>query len=1121
MKRVQLLLLLMASMSAWASEKPARQMQYWPEGRSIVCVNGNNRYTRALYGSHTLFRLETSDRPLFATYDKGKSKNIRLYLTTGGERVRLDSTTYCKAEYEGGERRYIVKHEGWGRDAELRITALASQNEETALWSFYATGFTGAVQMEARVCQVAKTKMSREGDLGLEPRSSYEPSADEKNLQTIAWDGEGCSYLWLLDNQKLVVPYVEDGSKRMVREQNALRKLTSTVEFTTPNPFINTLGANLVAAADGLWDGETWLHGCIGWRMPLAGWRAAYVADALGWNDRAISHFNAYAKSQVTNVPPIYPHPSQDAANNLARAEEKWGTQMYSNGYICRYPNRNDKMHHYDMNLNYVDELLWHFCYDADTAYMRKIFPLLKLHLEWEKRNFDPDGDHLYDAYCCIWASDALYYNSGAVTHSSAYNYRGNLLTARIAEIIGEDPTPYQKEADAILEAMNKRLWIEDEGHWAEFQDFMGEKRLHKSAAIWSIYTPIDCGACSDEQAYRATKWVDNYIPHIPVRVNEVGSENFDGGSGVAKPQYLSVDGRSTSSPTGETPHPSQFSLQPSSPSSSPTGETLHPSKFLLPTSLKTISTTNWMPYDWSTNNVAHEEVMNMVLAYFKAGRYDSGYNLLMADILDGQYLGQSPGNFGQISYYDKARSEAYRDFGDNVGISARAIINGLFGVQPDALHGRCVLQPAFPLEWDSVTFKTPYLTYRYVKEGNKQIYDITQNFTRPLQIVIKSFLGNGKVKIVEGSNEKTQRIIVEVGSENFDGGSDVAEPQYLSVDGRSTSSLNTSSSPLGEKLHPSKFLHQTSKYGLSPIPSAKKRVVVDLGEYFNANVDDIFKNEYLSPRSPYTTLEIPKQGIGQWCLPKRTATIEDDGLRAKVRDGLFDTGLNGLKFATPATGKNIVYTSLWDNYPNSISIPLKGMASFANLLLAGSTNNMQSRIDNGIVVAFYKDGSSDTLHLENPSNWCPIEQEYYVDEYAFRVGPQRPYRVHLGSGVVARELLEVGGKNFDGGSDVAEPQYLSVDGRSTSSLETPHPSKFLHQPSSPSSSPTGEKPRNSSFPLPSSSNPDSAEPRYIENGAAQILRMPLNEKKKLKEIKLRTLSNDVVIGLMAITLER
>ena len=1068
MKSILTWLLLTASVVVWASEKPARQMQYWPEGRSIVCVNGNNLYSRALYGSHTLFRLETSDRPLFATYDKGNSKNIRLYLTTGGSKIRLDSTTYCKAAYEGGERRYIVKHDAWGKDAELRITALASQHEETALWSFYCTGFKDDVLMEARVCQVAKTKMSREGDLGLEPRSSYEPSADEKDLQTISWDANGYSYLWLLDNKKLIVPYPDDGTKRMVRELKELHELTSAVEFTTPNPFINTLGANLVAAADGLWDGESWLHGCIGWRMPLAGWRAAYVADALGWNDRAISHFNAYAKSQVTNVPPIYPHPSQDEANNLARAEEKWGTQMYSNGYICRYPNRNDKMHHYDMNLNYVDELLWHFCYDADTAYMRKMFPLLKLHLEWEKRNFDPDGDHLYDAYCCIWASDALYYNSGAVTHSSAYNYRGNLLTARIAEIIGEDPTPYREEAEAILKAMNQRLWIEDEGHWAEFQDFMGEKRLHKSAAIWSIYTPIDCGACTDEQAYRATKWVDKYIPHIPIRISEVGSRNLELGSDAS--QVGSDDVRSTS--TIKTSY-------------SPTGEILPNSSFQIPPSIQTISTTNWLPYDWSTNNVAHEEVMNMVLAYFKAGRYDSGYNLLMADLLDGQYLGQCPGNFGQISYYDKARSEAYRDFGDNVGISARAIINGLFGVQPDALNGKCVIQPAFPLEWDSVTFKTPYLSYQYIKDGNKIVFHITQNFTRPLQIIVKTFLGQGNVKVVEGSDEKTQRIEIEVGS---------------------TSSLNPSTSPTGEILPNSSILLPTSNFGLDDIPFAKKRTTVDLSKYFNANVDDIFKNEYLSPRSPYTTLEIPKQGIGQWCLPKRTATIEDDGLRAKVKNGLFDTGLNGLMFATPSEGNNVIYTSLWDNYPNSITIPLKGKAKYANLLLAGSTNNMQSRIDNGIIVAMYQDGTTDTLHLENPINWCPIEQEYYVDEFAFRVGPQRPYRVHLGSGVVSRELLDVGSRNYEGGSGAS--QGRSNDGRSTSSLKT-------------SSSPKGETLPNSSFHLPPSSNPDSAEPMYIENGAAQILRMSLDDHKRLKILEIRTLSNDVVIGLMAITLER
>ncbi|MBQ2361044.1 MAG: hypothetical protein II398_09150, partial [Prevotella sp.] len=357
---------------------------------------------------------------------------------------------------------------------------------------------------------------------------------------------------------------------------------------------------------------------------------------------------------------------------------------------------------------------------------------------------------------------------------------------------------------------------------------------------------------------------------------------------------------------------------------------------------------------------------------------------------------------------------------------------------------------------------------------------------------------------VVEGSDEKTQRIEIEVGIRNYEVGSSASQDR--SDDVRSTSSLNPSTSPIGETLPNSSILLPTSNFGLDDIPFAKKRTTVDLSKYFNANVDDIFKNEYLSPRSPYTTLEIPKQGIGQWCLPKRTANIEDDGLRAKVKNGLFDTGLNGLMFATPAEGKNIVYTSLWDNYPNSITIPLKGKAKYANLLLAGSTNNMQSRIDNGIIVATYQDGTTDTLHLENPINWCPIEQEYYVDEFAFRVGPQRPYRVHLGSGVVSRELLDVGSRNYEGGSGAS--QGRSNDGRSTSSLKT-------------SSSPKGETLPNSSFHLPPSSNPDSAEPMYIENGAAQILRMPLNEKKKLKEIKLRTLSNDVVIGLMAITLER
>ena len=87
----------------------------------------------------------------------------------------------------------------------------------------------------------------------------------------------------------------------------------------------------------------------------------------------------------------------------------------------------------------------------------------------------------------------------------------------------------------------------------------------------------------------------------------------------------------------------------------------------------------------------------------------------------------------------------------------------------------------------------------------------------------------------------------------------------------------------------------------------------------------------------------------------------------------------------------------------------MKGKASAAYLLMAGSTNHMQSRIDNGLVIVSYKDGTKDTLVLRNPDNWCPIEQDYYVDGKAFTTAQPRPYRVCLGrqrrAPIVSRDL--------------------------------------------------------------------------------------------------------------------
>ena len=1019
MKQIAILGLMANMVLPMVSAEVVRQFSYYPEGNAFVCVNGNNRYTRALYGSTAEWRVETSDRPIFATYKKNQTGNIRFRISDGIQTMWLDEAEYCKASYEAGRRDYLLKDKRWDK-GELIVSLLAFPDAEGAIWRFTARGFgAGKMKVEAVLSETAVPKPTRSGDIGsfLKP-GTFEPAASQtavlgavsKSLPAVR-SSRLSRFSHSSSSSEQIFYFSVDGANRLSTAENAQmqplfdaaetwrNKLASSVVFKTPDAYINTVGGALVMAADGAWDGKVWQHGAVGWRMSLPGWRGAYMGDFLGMQDRQRIHFDAYAKSQVTNVPVTEPH-LMDAKNNQARGTYKWGTPMYSNGYICRNPEKNHQFHHYDMNLVYIDELLWHFQFDADTAYMRKMWPVIQRHLAWEKQAWDPDNDGLYDAYCCIWASDALQYNSGAVTHSSAYNYRANLLAARIAGIIGENPQPYQEEADRILKAMNERLWLKDAGHWAEYQDFMGLKRVHRDAALWSIYTPIDCGAGTPEQNYRATRYIDRHIPHIPYIYNNV--------------EY------------------------------------------------QTLSTSDWAPYEWSINNVAMAEVMHTVLGYYQAGRTEEAYQLLKANILDFMYLGSSPANFGQLSKMDVATGEGYRDFADVTGISSRALIQGLYGITPNALEGECIIRPGFPAAWDSASVHTPYLDYAFKRVNGKDVFDVTQNFKRPLKLVIRQNLGGGKYKDTAFFTDKVQHIEM---------------PTILPKEERDMKDEKdmVGKYPLAESIAEQAVDAWASIKGVGndfAEVNPKECRKVNMDKAFNANVSDIFKNQYLSPRSPYTTLCVPTQGIGDWCSTKKTANIDDTKFRSLIQDGEFMAQVDGdLPFRSPKEGKNIAYTSLWDNYPDSISVALKGKASHAYLLMAGSTNAMQYAIGNAVVRVEYSDGTSDELMLVPPVNWCPIEQDFLENTTAFPQPELRPYRVGLASGKVSRHLFR--------------DLHLEVN---RNMADVPGFKKAVAE---------------------------------VDGGAAILLDMPLDAKKKLKRLILRTLSNEVVIGLMGITLQK
>lgn len=1017
-----------------------RPHHYLPDGNSVVSLNGKNRFNRGLYGAYSGFRVDCSDYPEFGIYLPRMGGNLLLTLPDGD----------CTVCYTPGRMDYIqggVSVETQvGRDLDYALWAIKNNNKHR-------------VTIPVRFGGVADKKFSREGDLGVDDPSCFDlkPEYCEGNIYTVNNDKVSVEY-GIKERKKLSLiipsksfhitdlPSYEGQIELQPGEQKILglfpteetpkipldallenaeknrKELSDRIRFQTPDPWINPIAGALSVAADGIWSGETWLHGSIGWRTPHLGWRGAYVGSATGQKHRALTHFKTYASNQITEIPQIFDHPCQDSSLNLARAEKKWGTPMYSNGYICRRPGKKDEMSHYDMNIVYIDAMLRYFRATRDTVAMRELFPVVKRHLEWEKRNFDPDDNKLYDAYCCIWASDALYYSGGEVTHSSAYNLFANRLAAQVAEILGEDSTPYIKEAEGIAAAIDSVLWIPERGHWAEYREASLHRRLHSSAALWTIYHSIDSEIADPFKAYAATKYIDLEIPHIPIE-----------GEGIEEGLY-------------------------------------------------TLSTTNWKPYSWSINNVAIAEVMHTALAYWEAGRNEEAFKLMKSVAYDNMYLGSSPLNFGQISYYDKARGECYRDFADPIGVWSRALTEGLFGIRPDLLakEPKVNLIPGFPEDWNEASIDLPDISYSYKRENNRIIYNIHNKFghNSKLQLIIPT-KGIEKVTVngvsAQWKNVKnsisTPRIAIDGGSNPF------LEIEIIESD-------ISSSLPTGQirKEGPVKFI-EMKKGDLiwwNAEMDTESRSLITVGEDFthvkselceplnldgiyNSNVTDIFCNEYLSPRPSVTTLQIPKQGIGEWCHPTLTAFIDDSGLRdiLKKERGILKTEI-GVPFALAHEGHNIVYTSLWDNYPDSITIPLSGNASHVYLIMAGSTNHMHSGIENGSLHIHYSDGQIESTPLINPINWAPIELDFYNDDYAFALasGTLPPYRLHLKNGLMSRYIGdEIGIKG------VAD--------------------------------------------------------RFIEGGAGIVLDIPTDPERQLESLTLETLSGDVVIGIMGITLQR
>jgi hypothetical protein len=1080
----------------------ARPLRYWPEGTDFVITNGAEFFNRPLYCLNSGLRMDGGDKPEFSLYLPGRGGNLRFGIKTSAGVKWLNDAKQVVTRYRPGSLLYAIHDPLLGKGA-LNLTVLPL----AATKGFIARAeFNGTAPLELIWAYggASGVRGSRDGDIGTErqPVSEFfqmQPEQCRSNLFSIetntftlrhdktviagimppgaklsiadathwksaeallasagteatlpvlfgqvAIEAGQPVYLALqqlsrageedlavyreINKNSPALPVTADKPvsvytaaslpKVFAESEEYRRSIAERVKVETPDPFINAAASALCIAADAVWDDkqQSFMHGAVAWRARLLGWRGSYTGDALGWHERTAAHFAGYAKQQNTNAIPENLPPA-DEEFRLARNE----AGLHSNGDLTKT--------HYDMNMVGVDAFFRHLLWTGDLDYARQMWPVIERHLAWEKRlfrrEFGPDKLPLYEAYAAIWASDDLNYNGGGVTHSSAYNYFHNKMAARVATLLGKDPTPYQTEADLILRAMQKYLWLPEQGAFAEYKDLLGLQLAHPNAGLWTFYHAVDSEVMTPTEAWQMSRWIDENIAHIPIQ-----------GAGVPDEKLF------------------------------------------------TLPETSWMPYLWSINNVVMAEVAHTSLGFWQANRPDAAFSLFKGELLDSMFLGLCPGNVGAMTHFDMARGEAQRDFADAIGINSRAFVEGLFGVRPDALVGQLKIVPGFPAEWDHASIQHPDFQFSFKREGLQETYIIEQKFTKPmalnLQIAalrddVASVTVNGltlKPAWLKGAVGVPRLIVGNVAAARteivvtWQGRSPKANipPDVQAIVKRTPASVPASfndTQRAGTVLGVPNLLVWKTK-----IPASRNMEMVDLTAAFNDKVTQIFRNEYRTPRSPFVSLALPWQGLNGWCEPTASFDVNDSGLRALAakNDGKI-TLPSGLPFQTPGAAgvKNVAFTSQWDNYPREVSVPLAGKSSHAYLLMAGSTGPMQSRFDNGEVVVTYTDGTTARLVLNNPLNWWPIDQDYFLDDYAFRQTlPGRPPvplppRVDLKTGKV--RLLDA--KTFKG---------------------------------------KGGK---------------------ISGGSATVLDLPLNPRKELKSLTVRALANEVVIGLMSVTLAR
>ena len=676
---------------------------------------------------------------------------------------------------------------------------------------------------------------------------------------------------------------------RAARARN--RAVAGRITTRTPDPHLDAAVRMMAFATEGAWGDLAILHGAWSWRFAYLGWRGWYGPTCYGWTGRVRQSIENHTRLGLVCE-------GADAGALGALLEHEPGV-------------------YYNMNEVFMDQVRHYFDYTNDVDLMRRIFPVLEGILEWEDRRLQPNGEHLYENSLNTWISDSHWYIGGQCTQASAYMLGANTFLAGLAERLGEDPAPYRARAGRIRAAMQEKLWMPDEGVFAEYLDTRGHRMLHPEPELPTLYHAAEFGAADAGQIAQMLRWADTHLE----------TERTPGGGALVwSSNWAPNHARS---------------------------------------------------YTHSTHELAYAEELNFALTNYLVGRADEAYALIRATLC-GIFNGPTPGGLACHTYVD-GRQRANDEFTDAISMWGRTVSEGLFGIVPRRPEGRVILSPQFPRDWRHAEIASPAFSYEWTRDAEGVCIEWSSPLEtevslrlpiraaeaeevlidgRPVEATIeKGFAGVNWV-LAATPPSRAGRIAVRCTETRVKPMAQEEAPQRTGAERGRWSPPDVKPKDLGA-------------WTLIDLHGLFNASVTEVLQRVTEAAEP--------PLSPASQVGFSywRDHLLQY-HGSRNRPISDAAWRAKVDESGVAWTTDGIPFKSAKEGPNIAVVTLAGGFPHQITLPVDARGAMLYLMLSGMTFPVQSHVPNLRITLRYSDGGVQRTDFVNPfdigdcwSTWC------------------------------------------------------------------------------------------------------------------------------------------------------